>query len=312
MLSKTVFNFKFERTEKPITPHGGLPFLVRYIHGLGLVNLANVYLPPPGSARGYMPAEYVMAFSMLLCGGGSTLEDIRVLQKDDALKKVCGIGDFASPDAMGDWLRRMGNTGLAGLGLIGKNIISRCTQNEKRIIYTLDVDATEVPSNKIEAQYTYNKIKGYMPMLGFISENKLCILDEFREGNVSPNSKQVAFYEGCKANMPAGKRIGYYRADSVCYQAKLFNKLEQDGVTFAIAAPLDISIRTAIATLREEDWYVPEKEDGTHEYALTSHSMDNTEKGFYISIKRKRIRQKELFDSIMENYCECLSIYRDE
>ena len=105
-------------------------------------------------------------------------------------------------------------------------------------------------------------------MLGFLAENQICIHDEFREGNISPNSNQVAFYEGCKANMPTGKNIGCYRADSACYQAELFNTLEQDGVTYAIAAPLDISILTAIATLSKKDWHVPEKVDGKHEYAL--------------------------------------------
>ena len=34
MIAQAVFNFKFERTEKSITPHGGLPFFVRYISGL--------------------------------------------------------------------------------------------------------------------------------------------------------------------------------------------------------------------------------------------------------------------------------------
>jgi len=291
MIPQTVFNFKFERTEKPITPHGGLPFFARYIYKMGLRELANTYLPAPGSARGYEPAEYVVAFNMLLSGGGSTLEDIRILQQDDGLKKVCGIDNFASSDAMGDWLRRIGSNGLSGLGLMGKHIISRSMKKEKRTVYTLDVDATEILSNKKTAQYTYNKNKGYMPMLGFLAENKICIHDEFREGNISPNSTQVAFYEECKANMPAGKNIGCYRADRACYQAELFNTLEQDGVTYALAA---------LATLSKADWYVPEKAEGTHEYALTTHSMNNTKKGFYISIKRKRIRQRDLFERVGE------------
>jgi len=68
MVSHAVFNFKFERTEKSITPHGGLPFFVRYITGLGLIGLANTYLAMPGSARGYTPAEYVIVFCMLFFG----------------------------------------------------------------------------------------------------------------------------------------------------------------------------------------------------------------------------------------------------
>ena len=65
MVAQTVFNFKFKRTEKTITPHGGIPFFVRYINGLGLIGLANTYMAMPGSARGYTPAEYVIVFCML-------------------------------------------------------------------------------------------------------------------------------------------------------------------------------------------------------------------------------------------------------
>ena len=43
-------------------------------------------------------------------------------------------------------------------------------------------------------------------------------------------------YEDCVIKMPAGKRIGYYRADSACYQSALINRLERDNVRFAIAA----------------------------------------------------------------------------
>jgi hypothetical protein len=44
MVAQAVCNFKFKRTKKAITPHGGIPFLVRYIHGSGLIGLANKYL----------------------------------------------------------------------------------------------------------------------------------------------------------------------------------------------------------------------------------------------------------------------------
>jgi len=119
------------------------------------------------------------------------------------------------------------------------------------------------------------------------------------DDSANPRLRQ-AIDKAKSANMPADKKIGCYRADSACYQAELFNTLEQDGVTYAIAAPLDISILTAIATLSKEDWYVPGKADGKHEYALTTHSMTNTKKGFYISIKRERMRQKDLFESVGE------------
>ena len=71
-------------------------------------------------------------------------------------------------------------------------------------------------------------------MLGFLFENGLCLLDEFRAGNVSPQTGQKGFYLASKERMPGDKRIAQYQADSASYQADLINALEVDGVRWAI------------------------------------------------------------------------------
>ena len=60
MVAQAVFNFKFERTEKPITSHGGIPFFVRYISGLGLTGLANTYLAISGQVC--LKTDYLLYF----------------------------------------------------------------------------------------------------------------------------------------------------------------------------------------------------------------------------------------------------------
>ena len=52
MVRHTVFGFKLERTEEPLTAHGGLALLAEFNHGLGVCGLAEQYLPGPGSNRG--------------------------------------------------------------------------------------------------------------------------------------------------------------------------------------------------------------------------------------------------------------------
>ena len=37
-----------------------------------------------------------------------TLEDLRILRRDDGLRCVVGLDDMPSSDASGDWMRRMG------------------------------------------------------------------------------------------------------------------------------------------------------------------------------------------------------------
>ena len=54
--------------------------------------------------------------------------------------------------------------------------------------YTLEMDATQIEAQKREACFTDQKVEGYLPMRGFLFESKLCLLEEFREGNESPGA----------------------------------------------------------------------------------------------------------------------------
>ena len=43
-------------------------------------------------------------------------------------------------------------------------------QHDGRKEYTLDIGTTVIESEKREAKWTYKKVKGYQPILGFIFE----------------------------------------------------------------------------------------------------------------------------------------------
>jgi len=138
--------------------------------------------------------------------------------------KLIDRDEIPEPDTVGDWLRRMGDPGtgqrgLKGLERVRDKINERILRRDGLKEYTLDADATEIIGEKADALFTYNGNKGYMPMLGFLYEIPVCLLDEFREGNVAPAFGQKEFYLRCKKRMPLGKRIGYYRGDSASYQA---------------------------------------------------------------------------------------------
>src|SRR4030042_7118910 len=176
--------------------------------------------------------------------------------------KLIDIDNIPDPDSAGDWARRMGNLqtrqkGLNGLGVVRDKLNHRMMKRDRRETYTLDADAMGIIAGKADAFYTYKGDKGYMPMAGFLFELKLCIYDEFKEGNTAPAFGQREFYRGCKARMPKGKRIGYYRADSASYQAELINDLETDGVKWAITADMDQAERTVLAFIPVGQWTKP-------------------------------------------------------
>lgn len=224
MIRQTVFGFKLERTQEELTAHGGLALMAEYNHGLGLRRLVDRSLPEPGSHRGYAPSVFVDALVLMLQGGGRTLEDLRELERERGLMKLVGQPAIPDPDSVGDWLRRMGDPptgqkGLIGLGQVRDTLNQRILRRDGIKEYTLDADAMQIEAEKREAQWTYQGVKGYMPMLGFLFETGVCLFDEFREGNVPPLAGQLPFYQECKRRMPVGKRIAYYRADSASYRA---------------------------------------------------------------------------------------------
>jgi len=116
MIQQTVFPFKLENTKEVLTSRGGLALMAEFNHGIGLRELADIHLPEPGSNRGYSPSLFVDPLVLTLQGGGRSLEDIRELKEEAGLMKLINHSAIPSSDAIGDWLRRMGEgAGLSGL-----------------------------------------------------------------------------------------------------------------------------------------------------------------------------------------------------
>jgi hypothetical protein len=301
MIQQTIFPFKTKTTKERLTAHGGLALMAEFNHGIGLRELTDRYLPGPGSNRGFDASAIVDTVVLMLQGGGRSLEDLRELKNEEGLMELIGRDEIPEPDTVGDWLRRMGDPnrgdrGLEGLDRLRGKINERILRRDGIKEYTLDADATEIIGEKGDALVTYNGNKGYMPMLGFLYENAVCLLDEFREGNVAPAFGQKEFYLQCKQRMPRGKRIGYYRGDSASYQAGFFNQLQEDGVKYGITVDQDKAVKLAIALIRRGDWKEPVKGCG-YELAETVHCMNETKRAFRLVVKRGLRRQGELFEN---------------
>jgi len=306
MIRQTVFRFKIEKTNEELTAHAGLALLAEYNHGMGLRDLADRHMPEPGSNRGYQPSAFIDSLVLLLQAGGRHLEDVRELRQEKSLLRLVDRGNIPDPDTIGDWLRRMGDpknnqAGQNGLGQVRDIVNHRILRRDIVSDYTLDMDAMQVEAEKADARFTYKGEKGYMPMLGFLFEPALCLLDEFREGNESPAAGHVAFYRSCKERMPKGKRIARVRADSASYQAGFINELEEDKILWTITADQDEAVKELIRTMPEEAWNEPRKGCG-YELAEAVHTMNKTKASFRLVIKRELRKQPDLFDGAGEKY----------
>jgi hypothetical protein len=292
MLRQTVLPFKLEKTEDTITSHAGLALLGEFCVGLGLLDLIDECLPGPGSGAGFKASEYVFPVVLMLNGGGRSLEDIRVIKNDVGLREILPLKRVASPDAMGDWLRRIGDTGgLSGLRKVNQRLLKRAMRYDGIEGYALDIDATGIEAEKRSAKMTYKGFKGYMPMVGHLAEKGFVVGDDFRDGNVAPAARNLEFLIYCQRQMPKGKKIKAFRADSASYQADIINYCDKEGIDYAIGADLDEAVLRAIYSIAEPSWS-PYK-DG--HIAETVHCMNRTHKSFRIIVVR-RPYQGRLFD----------------
>jgi len=62
-----------------------------------------------GGFRQQLSSERIYyPISLMLYGGGETIEDVREIREDAPLRKLTGLQKIPSVSALGDWLRRMG------------------------------------------------------------------------------------------------------------------------------------------------------------------------------------------------------------
>jgi hypothetical protein len=292
MIKQTVLPFKLETTNDLITSHAGLALMGEFAVGLGLNKAVDRYLPEPGSGAGYLASEHVFPLVLMLNGGGRTLEDRREIREDVGLREVLPLQRMPSADATGDWLRRSGNNGgLEGLEKVNRRVLKRALKKERAEGYTLDIDATGIESEKESAKMTYKGYRGYMPMVGHLAENGLVVGDEFRAGNDSPGSRNPEFLKYCERQMPKGKKIKAFRADSAAYQAKVINYCQGNGIEYAIGGDLDQAVKRVITTLKDEEWR-PYQNGFIGE---TVHCMNETKEAFRLVVIR-RLYQSNLFD----------------
>ena len=64
--------------------------------------------------------------TLMLNGGGRSLEDVRQIRDDQGLREVLPLNRMPSSDATGDWLRRSGvNGSLEGLAGVNRKALKR-------------------------------------------------------------------------------------------------------------------------------------------------------------------------------------------
>jgi len=299
-LQQTLLPIKLEASEERLTSLAGLIVVEELAQAKGLWRRVEELFPQPGSGRGYQASAYVKPLVWMLQAGGRRLEDLRELRGEQAVLGRLGLEELPSADAVGDWLRRMGKQGVEALRPVnGELVASTLAAGPEEL--TLDVDATIIEAEKREAEWTYEKVRGYQPLVGYVGG--VAVHHEFRAGNESAGARAVEFLQGCAGQLPAGKRI-YLRSDSAFYQAGVMNYCGERGWTFTITADQDSAVKAAIRQIPESEWKAYRTPEGVatdREMAETVHCLNQSQQAFRLIVVRWKNPQPSLFEG--QNYC---------
>jgi hypothetical protein len=275
---------------------------------LNLAERIDHHFPQPKSNRGYQPSEFIKSLILMQHEGSFHLDDIRHLQDDEALRTVLALDKIPQATTLGDWLRRMGNQPQITDAWVQVNqaVLQTTLHHCKRV--TLDIDATEVISYKADAQWTYNKNKGFMPMVGHIAETGQVVAVDFRQGNIPPAQANLEFIQQCQRSLPAGCALHSLRIDAAGYQTKIIEYCDDNNIEYAIRAKTSPAMRAQIDAIASTNWQPLLNKQGEaiigQETYRTSHCIGDYEKPFTLIIQRKAIRGQAELDLEAQNSAE--------
>ena len=248
-----ILPYKLDITNDLLTSRAGLLAVAQLMASLQLSEGIDQHFPLPQGNRGLPPSTFIKTFLLMQHEGSVHLDDSRHLQDDEALRTVLNLTHILKATTLGDRLRRMGNQPQiqAARSRVTQAVWQSALHRCKKV--TLDIDATEIIAHKAAAQWTYNKNKGYLPMVGHSAETGQIVATDFRPGNASPARENLAFIKYCQQALPKGCVIHALRIDAAGYQTKIIAYCDEHGIEYAIRAKTSAAMRAQIHAAQEED-----------------------------------------------------------
>ena len=300
-MANQILNFKLEYSGKDeVTPYSGLAIYGEMYKGIGLDRVIEQKMPRPGSGRGFKANEYVKPVVLMFLGGGRYLEDIRKIEADKGLRRLCHLKRIPTSDALGNWCRRDSVEKAEGLKELNLEYAMRVLRRAEEKDYTFDMDAFEIEARKQETKYNYKGNKSYMPLAAVIPELGMCAGYEFREGNIAPASGNFEFaVDSIEQLNASGKKIRRFRSDAAGYQFLLLNWLNRKEIKYTVTARKDEALLDTIKSIPGGTWQ--KLENSGREYSEVLHSMIQTDHAFRVIVQRWKNPQPELFEE--DSYC---------
>jgi len=152
------------------------------------------------------------------------------------------------------------NEHLKGFAKINKELAAFSGFQDSENTATLDMDATLVATNKIDALFSYKGYKAYQPLNTWWFEQGIILHTEFRDGNVPAGFQQLRVFKEALDCLPEQVKKVRLRSDTAGYQHDLLRycatgKNSRFGVIeFAIGCDVTREFKKAVAQVEESEW----------------------------------------------------------
>ncbi|MBW2544829.1 MAG: IS1380 family transposase [Deltaproteobacteria bacterium] len=152
------------------------------------------------------------------------------------------------------------NEHLQGFARINKELAAFLSFQNIESTATLDMDATLVSTNKIDALFSYKGDKTYQPLNTWWFEQDITLHTEFRDGNVPAGFQQLRVLKESLDCLPEEVTQVRLRSDTAGYQHNLLRycatgKNSRFGVIdFAIGCDVTQEFKKAVAQIEDSEW----------------------------------------------------------
>jgi len=152
------------------------------------------------------------------------------------------------------------NVHLQGFVEINKELAAFSGFQNSGSTATLDMDATLVSTNKIDALFSYKGFKAYQPLNTWWFEQGIILHTEFRDGNVPAGFEQLRVFKDALGCLPKSVKQVRLRSDTAGYQHDLLRycatgENSRFGVIeFAIGCNVTKEFKKAVAQVEESEW----------------------------------------------------------
>ena len=234
------------------TRFGGLALVEQFCRRFGVaakidehVEVLKLHLP-------YHESDHVLAQALSLYAGGTCLEDLMLLQHDEAIKRMLGACRLPDPTTAGDFLRRFDTVehpdALPGLRQahdelqeqVWRQLSRRERRRRKREWAVIDIDShlKELCGVQKEgADFSYNGKWSYHPLLVSLASTGECLALRNRPGNVTSGDGAAELVDEVLGRVGEHFDQVLVRGDSGFDLAKLREVIESHGGHFAFVSP---------------------------------------------------------------------------